>query len=255
MRDARPLARRADTIARPARVRIRRRKPCTRARRRLFGWNVRLPLATVKLLDTSTPAPGRRWCADGREFGELEFGWPPARPPSRIRIPHMCAAGDRSRVLTPGNRVKPPVDHGASDGREPRIGRTKPRGSNRSARSSCWAPSGVLISPPGGGRFAPGRGEPSPAARDRSPRRGRDPRRARGLDDTRCQRYRCWSGPWRRVSGRPPAGRLHTPPTATGLHPCRSSTAVDNYVETLVGWHIRGCRRRLERSSCHFGRG
>lgn len=44
---ARPLPRRADTMARPARVRIRRRKPWTRARRRLFGWNVRLPLATV----------------------------------------------------------------------------------------------------------------------------------------------------------------------------------------------------------------
>ena len=34
-------------MARPARVRIRRRKPCTRARRRLFGWKVRLPLATA----------------------------------------------------------------------------------------------------------------------------------------------------------------------------------------------------------------
>lgn len=44
---ARPLRRRAETIARPARVRIRSRNPCTRARRRLFGWNVRLPLATV----------------------------------------------------------------------------------------------------------------------------------------------------------------------------------------------------------------
>ena len=43
----RPLRRRPDTIARPARVRIRRRKPCTRARRRLFGWKVRLPLATT----------------------------------------------------------------------------------------------------------------------------------------------------------------------------------------------------------------
>lgn len=39
----RPLRRRPDTIARPARVRIRNRKPCTRARRRLFGWKVRLP--------------------------------------------------------------------------------------------------------------------------------------------------------------------------------------------------------------------
>ena len=38
----RPLRRRADRIERPARVRIRRRKPCTLARRRLFGWYVRL---------------------------------------------------------------------------------------------------------------------------------------------------------------------------------------------------------------------
>jgi hypothetical protein len=43
----RPLRRRLDTIERPARVRIRSRKPCTRARRRLFGWKVRLPLATA----------------------------------------------------------------------------------------------------------------------------------------------------------------------------------------------------------------
>lgn len=34
-------------MARPARVRIRRRNPCTRARRRLLGWKVRLPLATA----------------------------------------------------------------------------------------------------------------------------------------------------------------------------------------------------------------
>ena len=44
---ARPLVRRLFPIARPARVRKRNRKPCTRARRRLFGWKVRLPLATV----------------------------------------------------------------------------------------------------------------------------------------------------------------------------------------------------------------
>lgn len=39
---ARPLRRRPARIARPARVRIRRRKPWVFARRRLFGWNVRL---------------------------------------------------------------------------------------------------------------------------------------------------------------------------------------------------------------------
>ena len=55
---ARPLPRRADTMARPARVRIRRRNPWTRARRRLFGWNVRLPLATV-----NTPRVGGRQAA------------------------------------------------------------------------------------------------------------------------------------------------------------------------------------------------
>ncbi len=39
---SRPLARRAPRIARPALVRMRSRKPCVLARRRLFGWNVRL---------------------------------------------------------------------------------------------------------------------------------------------------------------------------------------------------------------------
>ncbi len=39
---SRPLRRRPARIARPARVDIRRRKPCVRARRRLLGWKVRL---------------------------------------------------------------------------------------------------------------------------------------------------------------------------------------------------------------------
>jgi hypothetical protein len=38
----RPLRRREDRMERPARVRMRRRKPCTLCRRRLFGWYVRL---------------------------------------------------------------------------------------------------------------------------------------------------------------------------------------------------------------------
>jgi hypothetical protein len=64
----RPLPRRAARIARPARVRMRSRKPCVLARRRLFGWKVRL-------LTTGTPhghettrqeTSGRRgrWTAD-----------------------------------------------------------------------------------------------------------------------------------------------------------------------------------------------
>jgi hypothetical protein len=42
----RPLRRRAASIARPARVRMRSRNPCVFARRRLFGWNVRLLTGT-----------------------------------------------------------------------------------------------------------------------------------------------------------------------------------------------------------------
>ncbi len=42
LRLVRPLRRRAARIARPARVRMRSRKPCVFARRRLLGWKVRL---------------------------------------------------------------------------------------------------------------------------------------------------------------------------------------------------------------------
>src|SRR5699024_10189432 len=41
----RPLERRFARIERPARVRIRARKPCVFARRRVFGWKVRLLIA------------------------------------------------------------------------------------------------------------------------------------------------------------------------------------------------------------------
>src|SRR4051812_41808376 len=43
----RPLARRAERIPRPARVRIRARKPCFLARRRLLGWKVRLLMGSL----------------------------------------------------------------------------------------------------------------------------------------------------------------------------------------------------------------
>src|SRR3954467_9350542 len=47
----RPLRRRADRMDRPARVRIRRRNPCTLWRRRLFGWYVRLLTADLRRYD------------------------------------------------------------------------------------------------------------------------------------------------------------------------------------------------------------
>jgi hypothetical protein len=43
-------------MARPARVRMRNRNPWVLARRRLFGWNVRLPLVTAVVLPV-------RWCS------------------------------------------------------------------------------------------------------------------------------------------------------------------------------------------------
>ena len=43
----RPLARRAERMPRPARVRMRARKPCFLARRRLLGWKVRLLMGSL----------------------------------------------------------------------------------------------------------------------------------------------------------------------------------------------------------------
>src|SRR6478752_10232591 len=57
----RPFARRAARMARPARVRIRRRKPCFLARRRLFGWNVRLLILLLRLVES----PRREMAATG----------------------------------------------------------------------------------------------------------------------------------------------------------------------------------------------
>ena len=55
LREARPLRRRLPSTARPARVLIRSRKPWVFDRRRLFGWNVRLPLATTENSCVSSP--------------------------------------------------------------------------------------------------------------------------------------------------------------------------------------------------------
>lgn len=56
----RPLRRRAARIARPARVRMRSRKPCTRARLRLFGWKVRL-LTVISPVVLPATASGQPW--------------------------------------------------------------------------------------------------------------------------------------------------------------------------------------------------
>ena len=79
---ARPLWRRAARTARPARVRMRSRKPCVLARRRLFGWNVRL----------LTGAP------DQESFGDLGRARPTRVPPTdspkgTILNPGVCRSG------------------------------------------------------------------------------------------------------------------------------------------------------------------
>jgi hypothetical protein len=105
----RPLRRRLDTIERPARVRIRRRKPCTRARRRLFGWKVRLPLATAFSssfrAQISEPS-GRSRFASAPVGGGLAAGrrGPQAHHPGSQ--PYRRLSGDCLRVLTSLRWVK-----------------------------------------------------------------------------------------------------------------------------------------------------
>jgi hypothetical protein len=61
----RPLRRRAERIARPARVRMRRRKPCVLARRRLFGWYVRLLMGYPLFLVPEEPGTLVKVCGRG----------------------------------------------------------------------------------------------------------------------------------------------------------------------------------------------
>ena len=63
-----PRLRRAEMIARPARVRMRRRNPWVRLRRRLLGWKVRLLTEVLPVsmsCGTDTPTP------DARRFRSL----------------------------------------------------------------------------------------------------------------------------------------------------------------------------------------
>jgi hypothetical protein len=85
----RPLPRRFDTIARPARVRIRSRNPCTRARRRL-------PLATAVhslCVWHPQPTPMNRYGVDAIAVGKL------VRLASRRGLQKLLG---RSRIATCG---------------------------------------------------------------------------------------------------------------------------------------------------------
>ena len=90
LRRLRPLRRRAARIARPARVRIRKRKPWVFARRRVFGWYVRFPLAILG------------------SFAKTTAGYPPAEGESIRKHPWMegLTTESASRRLRPLARGK-----------------------------------------------------------------------------------------------------------------------------------------------------
>ena len=107
----RPLRRRAARMVRPARVRMRRRKPWVLARRRLFGWKVRLLTMFSHL----------RWWAEG-PGGRGAGG---VRRPSETHDLRGEAATSRARVT--GMRKRP--NHRPVNGT-----RERPRGSNQRMR-------------------------------------------------------------------------------------------------------------------------
>lgn len=109
---SRPLRRRAAMIARPARVRIRSRKPCLRARRRLFGWKVRLPLLTVGSRRRHRTSRSRRSISLDAGMTVLATSPRRRRPATWPRLPRP-----RARVRLPGyagreEGVKPPLTTG-----------------------------------------------------------------------------------------------------------------------------------------------
>jgi len=110
----RPLRRRAARMARPARVRMRRRKPWVLARRRLFGWKVRL-LTLISVTGRTrvvrrcwrgrpasaaigSPRSRSRACENGRQG--LAYG---TRAPARGSNQHCLF---RRRVRLPAVRSK-----------------------------------------------------------------------------------------------------------------------------------------------------
>jgi hypothetical protein len=134
---SRPLRRRADRIARPARVRMRRRKPWTFARRRLFGWNVRLLKVISPRLELQDYLL-RRWAWNSRNrqlFHRLQRRPHPncharSRPEGR-RIDHTVHRANGMQQLG--------TVRACHQGRD-----SWPRGSNQPARDGRDTPGEML---------------------------------------------------------------------------------------------------------------
>jgi hypothetical protein len=126
------LRRRAEMIARPARVRIRSRKPCVLARRRLFGWKVRL--LTVRLHQSVQLGVSRTWsrgCDLQRALTVGRHGRPPAG-----RLPKRNNGTDRPG---PGSNRPSACPNGPHYDEHPAtIG--------RHAGSHCRRPAALLVS-------------------------------------------------------------------------------------------------------------
>jgi hypothetical protein len=133
-RRPRPLARRADRIARPARVRMRSRKPWVFERRRLFGWKVRLvtsgtpssscsphvatmcqlfwvnPGPALRRRDPVPPRPGSRGGLGSYHYRR----WRNCRPPVVINSTSVDRATDRAYAA--GLTASKPAPDRCADG-------------------------------------------------------------------------------------------------------------------------------------------
>jgi hypothetical protein len=103
---ARPLRRRAERMARPARVRIRSRKPWVLARRRLFGWKVRL---LTRKLHAHVAKGDMRTAPHTRGCRIRLAGTAPSPQPLRAGDNGRCQASTRygraDRGVKPGRRA------------------------------------------------------------------------------------------------------------------------------------------------------
>ena len=89
------MRRREDRIARPARVRMRRRKPWVLCRRRLFGWNVRL-------LNVFTPLEGWDYSpVTGSRRASLVASWGQLAPLAHDGTRRIEAVMDMRHRSTP----------------------------------------------------------------------------------------------------------------------------------------------------------
>src|SRR6266511_3271987 len=110
---ARPLARRDEMIARPARVRMRSRKPWVFARRRLFGWYVRLLTVWLRLRMLWAACALVTWLAHGG-------------PATRAR--------HRAPATLSGTAGRPPFGRSAEP-RSPKPGSSRVRGWFRTGKT------------------------------------------------------------------------------------------------------------------------